>query len=312
MSNSESESEPDKSFDTDDVSIAKVSEWIRGLSDRHKGSILVLPSILYILIFFVAPVLIVLSYSIRVQESFSITNQFTAANFQYVFTTSTFFDALWFSFYISVIVTAISVVLGLPVAYYIAVRASPTVQNILIFLVVVPLLINFYVQAFAIIQITGSRGVLNMVLVDIGLISEPISWLIFSTPAVVMSLVYLWLPLMVLPIYAVLRNLDDELLLAARDLGAGPVRTHYEITIPSAFPGMILGSLFVFLFTFGDLVITRMIGGGRQVTYSQAIMNQLEGAANWAIASAATVVMVVVVLLLLVVMFRFIDMEEIF
>lgn len=290
----------------------RLGRWIRTLPPERKGALLVLPSAVYILVFLLLPLAIVLSYSFRVQESFQMTWKLTTDNFGTVLTSATFVDALWVSLYTSVIVTVISLLLGLPVAYYLAVHAHKRVRNFLIFLVIIPLLINLYVQAFSLIQVTGSRGVFNVALMELELIDEPIDWLIFSYRAVIMGLVYVWLPLMILPIYAVLRDLNVGLLQAARDLGAGPLRAQLEVTIPAAFPGIILGSFFVFLFTFGDLVISRMIGGGRIVTLSRAILVQLEEGLRWDLAAAGTVVMMLVIMVILIGVFRVIDMEEIF
>ena len=285
---------------------------LRNLPDRAKGSLLALPPFAYLSLFFLVPMLTILNFSIRTQEHFQVTNVLTTEHYAYVLTTRTFARALWFSVQTSLTVTAITLVLGLPVAYYLAVRAPTRYRNTLLFLVIAPLWINFYVKAFAIIQLTSTRGLLNVVLVDLGLRQEPIGWLIYSQPAVVLGLVYVWLPLMILPIYAIVREMDEEWLRAARDLGAGPLRAHWEVTIPTALPGIVLGCLFVFLLSLGNRAVSAMLGGAKDVTYPDAIVNQLSGAVNWPTAAAASAVLMAFVVVVLIGVFSVLDVEELF
>jgi ABC-type spermidine/putrescine transport system permease subunit I len=218
---------------------------------------------------------------------------------------------LFTSVTVAVLATFISLLFALPVSYYLAIHVSDSIRNILLFLVIAPLWINFYVRAFAIIQITGTRGILNQLLTSIGLIEEPYRGLIYSEPSVVLGLVYVWLPLMILPIYASLRHLNPEWLSAARDLGAGTLRTHYEVTLPVALPGIILGTLFVFLLSFGNRAVAEMIGGAKTVPYTQTIVNQMQGG-NWPTAAAGSVVMMLFVIVVLLGVFSVFDMEELF
>lgn len=287
-------------------------ETLRNLPAAAKGIILALPPFVYLSLFFLVPMVTVLNFSIRTQEHFQVTSVLTLDNYAYVLTTRTFARALWFSIQTSLVVTAITLALGLPVAYYLAVRAPARYRNTLLFLVIAPLWINFYVKAFAIIQLTSTRGLLNVLLVDFGLRREPIGWLIYSQPAVVLGLVYVWLPLMILPIYAIVREMDEEWLRAAQDLGAGPLRAHWEVTIPTALPGIILGSLFVFLLTLGNRSVSAMLGGAKDVTYPDAIVNQLAGAVNWPVAAAASAVMMAFVVAVLAGVFSVLDVEELF
>jgi len=285
---------------------------VRNLPGVAKGTLLALPPFVYLSVFFLVPMVTILNFSIRTQENFQITSTFTADNLAYVLTIGTFAKALWFSVSTSVVVTAITLVLGLPVGYYIALRAPDSLRNVLLFLVIAPLWVNFYVRAFAVLQLTSTRGLINVVLVELGLVSSPIGWLSYSQPAVVIGLVYIWLPLMILPIYAMLREMDEEWLRAARDLGAGPLRIHYEVTLPTALPGIVLGSLFVFLLSLGNQSVSQLLGGSKGVTYPQAIVNQLAGSVNWPVAAAASAVMMAFVILVLLGVFAVLDMEEMF
>jgi len=287
-------------------------DLIRNLPGAAKGALLALPPFVYLSLFFLIPMITILNFSIRIQQNFQITSEFTVANFSYVLTTGTFAKALWFSVQSALTTTVLTFVLGMPVAYYIAVRAPESYRNILLFLVIAPLWINFYVRAFAILQLTSAQGLINVVLVRTGVIGEPLSWLSYSQPAVIIGLVYVWLPLMILPIYAILREMEEEWLRAARDLGAGPFRAHYEVTLPTAAPGIVLGALFVFLLSLGNQSVSKMLGGSKDVTYPEAIINQLAGAVNWPVAAAASMVMMGFVILVLIGVFSILDMEEMF
>lgn len=286
--------------------------FVRNLPDVVKGTLLALPPFVYLSLFFLVPMITILNFSVRTQESFQITSTFTLDNFAYVLTTGTFASALWYSVQTALLTTAFTLVLGLPVGYYIAVRAPDWTRNILLFLVIAPLWINFYVKAFAILQITSARGIMNIVLLNLGLVETPVTWLSYSQPAVLVGLTYVWLPLMVLPIYALLREMNEEWLWAARDLGAGPFRAHFEVTLPTALPGVILGCLFVFLLSLGNQSVSAILGGSKDVTYPDALMNQLSGAVNWPIAAAAAVVMMGFILAVLFGVFWVFDMEELF
>lgn len=295
--------------DTEEVGLAT---RFRQLPESARALLVALPSYAYIGLFFVAPLLYVLNYSVRTQENFQVTNVFTLDNFAYVFTTDTFTSSLLYSVKISLAATAITLAVGLPVAYYVAIRASDRSRNVLLFMIIAPLWVNFFVRAYAIVQIAGTRGIVNVALTKLGLISEPITWLLYSEPAVIIGLSYVWFPLMVLPIYAVLQHLEHEWLEAARDMGAGPLRAHWEVTIPTAMPGIVLGSLFVFLLSLGNQTVPKVLGGAKKTPYSEAILLQLEGAVNWPVAAAASAVMMAFILLLLAGIFTVLDVEELF
>jgi ABC-type spermidine/putrescine transport system permease subunit I len=293
--------------------ISGVLYRLRKLPERRKGLAVALPPFVFLALFFLVPLLTVLSFSVRVQRDLQMTSELTLEPYLTVLTGETFRSALLYSIQISLITTLITLVFGLPVGYYLAVRVSDRFRNVLVFLIIAPLWINFFVRAYAIIQIGGARGFLNGALLAVGLIDEPIRWFVYSQESVIFGLSALWLPLMVLPIYAMLQQMDTAWLEAARDLGAGPLRVHREVTIPSALPGIILGSLFVFLLSLGNQAVPRILGGAKRTTYSETILLQLEsGGLNWPVASAASGVMMAFVVVVLIGVFSVFDMEELF
>jgi len=284
----------------------------RNLPEETKGALVALPPFVYILLFFVIPLLTILNFSIRIQEDLQITNQITVQHYIEVLTSGTFQGALSYSVSTALVTTGATLILGLPVGYYIAVKAPERYRNILLFLVIAPLFVNFFVRAYALIQLGSPKGFINGFLISLGIINGPVEWLIYSQRSVIFGLASLYLPLMVLPIYAMLRQVDPVWYEAARDLGADQFQIHREITLPSALSGIILGGLFVFLLTLGNQAVPRILGGAKDTTYPEAILLQLEGSVNWPVASAASGVMMFFVILVLVGVFAIFDVEELF
>jgi spermidine/putrescine transport system permease protein len=294
------------------VNTSDLYSRVRNLPEETKGLLVALPPFVYILLFFVAPLLTILNYSVRIQEGLQITNQVTLQHYIDVLTSGTFRGALSYSITTALVTTVVTLILGLPVGYYLAVKASERYRNLLLFLVIAPLFVNFFVRAYALIQLGSPQGFINGFLSTVGVIDEPIGWLIYSQPSVIFGLASLYLPLMVLPIYAMLRQIDPVWYEAARDLGAGQFQIHREITLPSALSGIILGGLFVFLLTLGNQAVPRILGGAKDTTYPEAILLQLEGSVNWPVASAASGVMMFFVIIVLVGVFTVFNVEELF
>lgn len=295
-----------------DTTLGAAYRRIDGLSTEVKGALVALPPIAYLTVFFVVPLFSILNYSVRVQRELQITGELTLAHYAEVLTSGTFQGALLYSVRVALVTTVLALVVGTPVGYYLATEVGDRLRNVLLFLVIAPLWINFFVRAYAMIQLGSPRGFLNGFLVSSGVLSEPLQGLIYSQPAVIFGLVSLYLPLAVLPVYAVLREMEPAWLEAARDLGAGPLRVHREVTLPAALPGLILGGLFVFLLSLGNQAVPRILGGAKNTTYAEAILLQLEGSVNWPVAAAASGVMMAFVVVVLVAVFNVFDMEELF
>lgn len=289
-----------------------LAQRLRSVSERTRGALVALPPVAYLTLFFAIPILTILSFSVRVQQNLQMTNELTLDHYATVLTSETFRGALFYSVRVAVITTAITLVVGLPVSYYLALKADDRFRNILLFLVIAPLWINFFVRSYAMIQLGSPQGFINGFLLSVGVIEQPLRWLVYSQPAVIFGLASLYLPLMVLPLYAMLRQLDEAWLEAAQDLGAGPLRVHREVTLSAALPGMILGGLFVFLLSLGNQAVPRILGGAKNTTYSESILLQLEGSVAWGTAAAASGVMMAFVVLVLVGVFYVFDMEELF
>jgi spermidine/putrescine transport system permease protein len=189
--------------------------------------------------------------------------------------------------------TAICLVLGYPVAFVIA-RARRW-RRWLLFLVVLPFWTSFLVRMFALIFLLRDSGLVNSMLLRLGLIDRPLE-LLYTSGAVMAGLVYGFLPLAILPIYASLEKLDDSLLEAAEVLGAGPMARFFEVVLPLSMPGVVAGALLTFIPALGSFVTSDLLGGAKQVMIGNLIQNQFTTARNWPFGSAASFVVMAVVL----------------
>lgn len=186
--------------------------------------------------------------------------------------------------------TLLCLLMGFPVAYWIAQMSPPRWRNLLLLGFILPLWTSSLLRTYAWITILRPTGVLNTVLTSLGL---PALELLNRTPAVLIGMAYSYLPYMVLILYASLEKLDRSLLEASADLGANPIETFWKVTIPQTFPGIAAGSLLVFITGLGDFIDPELLGGASSMTVSRLIYNQFLGAArNWGFGSALSMVLI--------------------
>lgn len=197
---------------------------------------------------------------------------------------------IWRSLFYAFGTTTICLILGFPVAYWIAQLAPKQWRNIILLAFVLPLWTSSLLRTYAWITILRPTGVLNSVL---GLIGLPALELLNRTPAVLIGMAYSYLPYMVTVLYASLEKLDRRLLEASADLGARPVETFWKVTVPQTLPGIAAGSLLVFISSMGDFVDPELLGGASSMTVSRLIYNQFLGSTqNWGFGSALSMVLI--------------------
>ena len=197
---------------------------------------------------------------------------------------------IWRSLFYAFGTTTICLVLGFPVAYWIAQLAPKQWRNIILLAFILPLWTSSLLRTYAWITILRPTGVLNSVL---GLIGLPALELLNRTPAVLIGMAYSYLPYMVTVLYASLEKLDRRLLEASADLGARPVETFWKVTVPQTLPGIAAGSLLVFISSMGDFVDPELLGGASSMTVSRLIYNQFLGSTqNWGFGSALSMVLI--------------------
>jgi spermidine/putrescine transport system permease protein len=262
--------------------------WTLGLAG------LLTPVTLWLGLFFLVPLLLIFAYSFGTSGVYGgITLGFNPGNYLKVFD-PLYLEIIVRTFVIALINTLLCLVLGYPLAYFIALKGGRW-KNALILMVMIPFLTSLLLRAYAWVVILGGNGIANQILQFLGITDEPIT-LIFTPQAVTMGMVYSYLPFMILPLYAALEKFDVSLKEAAQDLGASRWHTFWRVTFPLSMPGVIAGSILVFIPSAGEFVIPTLLGGSRTVMTGNLIQQQFLQARDWAFGSALSVMLAVLLL----------------
>lgn len=264
-------------------------------ADRLQLGILLGPATLYLIVFFVLPLLIVLVYSFLSRGPYGqVVWTFNLQNYVRVFD-PLYFSILWRSLLFALGNTLVCLLLSYPFAYYIARLENARRRNLLLILVMVPFWTNFLVRTYAWRVILGTDGPLNGLLLWLGVIREPLP-LIFNGGAVMVGLVYGYLPFMVLPLYAAIERLDFSLVEAAQDLYANGRQAFLRVLLPLSMPGIIAGSILVFIPSLGAFITPDLLGGAKTVMIGNLIQSQFLTARDWPFGSAFSVLLMLAVL----------------
>ncbi len=248
------------------------------------GWLVMAPMLVWLFAFVVAPTAILAVYSFCQRDELGqIVYDFSWENYRRVFD-PIYIRVLWRSVLYAAITTIVCIIVGYPVAWFIG-RAPEKRRNLLLMLVMIPFWTSFLIRTYAWIIILSNNGLLNGFAQYTRLISEP--WEMLYTPgAVVLGLIYSYLPFMILPVYGSVEKLDNSLVEAAFDLGAGPLRAFQSVIVPLTRPGIIAGTLLVFIPAIGMFAITQLMGGGREPTIGEVIQDQFLSARDWPFGSA--------------------------
>lgn len=204
---------------------------------------------------------------------------------------------LWRSVNLSVLTTLTCLILGFPTAYFISTR-PPSARNVWLFLITIPFWTNLLIRTFAVMEVIRNQGLINTALMAMGLIDEPIQML-FTDFAIMIGMTYVYLPLMVLPIYASMEKFDFRLVEAGYDLYATRIRVLWRIIIPMVKPGIVAGSILVFIPSLGAYVTPRILGGGKNMMLGNLIALQFGQGRNWPLGSALSLTLLAIVMIAL-------------
>ena len=216
-------------------------------------------------------------------------------NFLYIINDSLYVDTYFNSVKIASTATIISLLLGYPIAYGI-VRSGPIAKPILLFMVILPFWTSFLLRVYAWMGLLADQGTINNLLISLGFINEPIRML-YTEFAVYIGIVYTYMPFMILPLYANMEKLDGSLNEAAADLGSKPINTFFKVTLPLTMPGVIAGSLLVFIPATGEYVIPDLLGGGNVQMIGRVLFNEFSRNTDWPVASAVAIAMLFLLVL---------------
>jgi len=278
-------------------------------SNRLKLCAILSPPLIFLIIFFFFPFTFVFIYSLGMVDYygnfvFKITLKYYSSFIQLKGITTIFMRTI----YIATVTTVLCLILGYPVAYTIATKASERYKHTLMMLVIVPFWVSFLLRTYAIMLLLKPDGLLtnmiNTVLLKLGIIKEPMM-LLYTMKGVLIGMVYDYLPFMILPLYTSIEKLDKSLLEASYTLGANPIRTFINVTLPLTLPGIIAGSLLVFVPAIGEFVIPALLGGTESYLIGNLIWTYFLSGRNWWIGSAISTVFILFVLAVTLIYIKF-------
>lgn len=273
-----------------------------------------IPTFIILVFFFLGPLLIMFYYSFLqrgIYGGFEPIQNLKEYIFSFVWIRNYIrvFNSLYIpiylrSIYIAFLTTLICLLIGYPVAYYIAMKAKPENKIIYLFLIIVPLWTSFLIRTYAWILILRDEGLVNLFLLRIGLIDKPLP-LLYNEFSVLLGLIYGELPFMILPIYASLEKIDINLIEASKDLGADEFGTLKRVILPLTLPGIIVGVMIVFIPTLGSFIVSDLLGGAKSMLVGNLIQNQFIVARDKPFGSAIAFVLSFFVLILLYIYRKF-------
>ena len=260
----------------------------------------------WLLVFFLVPFLIVLKISVaesliasppfsslfEILDNSTVTMRLAFENYSYLWEDPLYIKSYLNSIRISTISTALCLLIGYQIAYGI-VRSTSTTRFVLLMLIILPFWSSFLLRVYAWMGLLADRGTINNILIWLGLIDQPLR-LMYSELAVHIGIVYSYLPFMILPLYANMEKLDGSLVEVSADLGARPMITFLTVTLPLTVPGMVAGSLLVFIPATGEFVIPDLLGGGNVLMIGRVLYNEFNANHDWPVASAVAIVLLLV------------------
>lgn len=254
------------------------------------------PSAVLLAVTLVGPLVIVGLYSLLSRGAYGgIEQPFTGENYTRLWD-PLYGEILWRSLWIAAVATALCVVIAFPMALFIA--RSGEKRNLYLSLVILPFWTSFLVRTYAWMFLLRDTGLINTVLQAAGIIKDPLPML-YNNGAVILGLVYGFLPFMVLPIYATLERLDPAYAEASADLGARPLQTLWRVTLPLCAPGIRAGAILVFVPCLGTYITSDLLGGSKTILVGNLVQNQFTDARDWPFGAAASVVLMAVAMALL-------------
>lgn len=271
---------------------------------EHTSMLLLLtPALVMVVVLLIMPLCWLAFQSVQTEEGFSL------ANYIRIFQESIYWDTFALTFKISFLVTILSIVMGFPIAYA-ASRLQGFWANLILICVILPFWTSVLVRAYAWLVLLQRRGLVNQTLMDLGIIDQPLT-LMHNTTGTVIGTLHVMLPFMVLPLYSVMKKIPQDLMQASESLGAKPFYTFRRVFLPMGAPGVMAGSILVFVICLGFFITPELLGGGRTILVSMLVQRNVELYHAWGAASAVGLVLLFVVFLIFWGINRFIPIERI-
>jgi spermidine/putrescine transport system permease protein len=262
--------------------------------------------IAWTIIFLFIPYVIVVTYSFWLKKYPSFEPAFQLGNYGQLLADPQYVQVFLRTAKIAGLTTLVSLLLAFPFAYFLVFKVRSTRLRLFLYMAVIaPLWVSYLLRAYTWKTILGAEGILNSFLVSTGILSAPTDIFLYNHFSMVVTLTYIFIPFMVMPIFTALEKIPPNLIEASRDLGHGPLATFFKVIWPLSLPGVIAGGAFTFCLSAGDFVAPTLVGGPDGVLVANVIASQYGAALNWPLGSALGVVMLVLVLLIIELADRF-------
>jgi len=281
---------------------------IKSLRPHH---LLAVPGLLWLLVFAIAPLGFLAVISFWTSTIFGLSESFTLDNYRAIFRDPVYFGVLLSTLRVALLTTAFSLIVGYPIAWYLT-RLGGMKKNVCVLLLFMPFWTSYVVRTFVWLPMLGRTGLVNELLLWAGITTQPLDWLLYNEGTVYVGLVYVYSLYMILPIYLSLDRLDPRLLEAGADLGASPHQTFRRIVLPLSMPGVVSGSVMVFLLACGAYVTPQLLGGPSGIMFGNIIASQFLNNNNWAFGAALALVLISVVFAGLLISGRRLRLDQVF
>ncbi|MEA2780355.1 MAG: spermidine/putrescine transport system permease protein [Rhodospirillaceae bacterium] len=272
-------------------------------------AVVLLPPLVTLVCLFLIPICLMAVYSLwAMDDNYQIQTVLQLTQYRKIFSEPLYLQVLGISAYMALLTTIGCLMLALPLAYFIARFVPAKWRVLLVVALIIPGWVSVLIRTYAWTLVIGESGLLNWFLISLGLIKEPVG-LLFTKTAVVIGLMYIYLPYMMVPIYAAIERLEQPLLEAAENLGAGPIRRFTRITLPLISPGIIAGCVITFIPALGEYLVPNLLGGLQGTMYGNLITTSFLSF-NWPLGAALSVVLLAGVLACLLAVARFADLNR--
>ncbi len=276
---------------------------------NFKTALLIAPGMIWMLLFLLVPMLMMVYVSFWTQTTFTIEPTLTLDSWQQFFSTPIYVGALWTTIKLWLIVLAACVLLGYPVALYIGLFVkNKTLQTVLLVLCVIPFWTSFLIRVLAWRPMLGSEGAINLILIKLGVIHEPLQILLFSSLSVVIGMTQIYVVFMVGPVAFMLSRIESSLIEAARDLGAGTWMIFRKVVLPLSMPGVVVGAIFVTIMVLGEFATSSALSGRKVNMLGNIIVTQV-GSLKWAFAAVTGVILTAITALIVALMLRLVNLR---
>ena len=274
------------------------------------GWLMVSPLVIVLMIFLVAPIVVIAIVSFWQATEFSIIPAFSWENYDFLFGSPVTYKVFFNTFKYALITWAFTFVIGFTVAYYLAFHIRTQTWQIALFLLcTIPFWTSNIIRMISWIPFLGRNGIANSALLSWGVIDEPVEWLLFSDFAVILAFVHLYTLFMVVPIFNTMMRIDKSLIEAARDAGASGVQILWNVILPLTKPGIMIGTIFVVTLVMGDFITVRFMSGSQSANVGRLISNDI-ALLQYPSASATAIVLLVTVLISIGILLRFVDIRK--